>query len=71
LGRGATAAQALANSQGVVEGAYSASIAAKMGLQFGVELPIINAVNSIIDGTSNPDDEIKKLLARPTGPELK
>jgi glycerol-3-phosphate dehydrogenase (NAD(P)+) len=71
LGQGASPAQALANSQGVVEGAYSASIAAKMGLQFGVELPIINAVNSIIDGTSNPDEEIKKLLARPIGPELK
>jgi glycerol-3-phosphate dehydrogenase (NAD(P)+) len=71
LGQGASAEQALANSQGVVEGACSASIAAKMGLQFGVELPIINAVNSIIDGTSNPDEEIKKLLARPIGPELK
>jgi glycerol-3-phosphate dehydrogenase (NAD(P)+) len=71
LGQGKTAAQALASSKGVVEGAYSASIAARLGLQFDLELPIINAVNSIIDGTSNPDDEIKKLLARPLGPESK
>jgi glycerol-3-phosphate dehydrogenase (NAD(P)+) len=71
LGQGVAAAQALINSKGVVEGAFSASIAVKLGLQVGVDLPIINAVNSIIDGTSNPDEEIKKLLARPIGPELK
>lgn len=71
LGKGVSAAQAMGNSTGVVEGAYTAHIAAKLGLQHGVEMPIINAVNSIIDGSSNPEDEIAKLLARPLGPELK
>jgi glycerol-3-phosphate dehydrogenase (NAD(P)+) len=71
LGQGVAVASALANSKGVVEGAYTAKIAMQLAREYGVEIPIINAVNSIIDGTSNTDDEIGKLLARPLGPELK
>jgi glycerol-3-phosphate dehydrogenase (NAD(P)+) len=71
LGQGLSANQALANSKGVVEGAYTAAIATKLGRQHQIDLPIITAVNSIIDGTSNPDEEIARLLARPLGPELK
>jgi glycerol-3-phosphate dehydrogenase (NAD(P)+) len=69
LGKGLPAAQALQNASGIVEGAYTAQIAAKLAFQHGVDMPIVNAVNSIIDGTSNPDEEIAKLLARPTGVE--
>jgi glycerol-3-phosphate dehydrogenase (NAD(P)+) len=71
LGQGLTSAQALANASGVVEGALTAKIAAQLALKHGIDMPIINAVNSIIDGTSNPDEEIAKLLARPVGAEIK
>jgi len=71
IGTGASAAQALANSSGVVEGAYTAAIAVKLAQQHGVDMPIINAVHSIIDGGSNPAEEIAKLLARPVSVEFK
>ncbi len=71
LGKGIDAQQALAQSTGVVEGAHTARIAAKIAAQHHVDMPIINAVNSIIDGSSNPDEEIAKLLARPLGVENK
>jgi glycerol-3-phosphate dehydrogenase (NAD(P)+) len=71
LGRGVSAAQALLQSSGVVEGAYTAAIAAKLAHQHGVDMPIVSAVNSIIDGRSNPEQEIAKLLARPVGAEFK
>jgi glycerol-3-phosphate dehydrogenase (NAD(P)+) len=71
LGNGFSVQQAMENSSGVVEGALTAQVAAKLAAEHGVEMPIVKAVNSIIDGRSNPDDEIAKLLARPTGAELK
>jgi glycerol-3-phosphate dehydrogenase (NAD(P)+) len=70
LGKGGSVHQALSQSTGIVEGAYSAQIAAKLAAQQNIDMPIINAVNSIVDGTSNPEDEIKKLLARPVGLEI-
>ncbi len=71
IGRGAGAEQALRNSLGVVEGAHTASIAVKLAHQHGVDMPIINAVHAIIDGGSNPAEEIAKLLARPVSVEFK
>ena len=71
IGRGATAADAMKQSSGVVEGAYTAAIAAKLAKQHGVDMPIINAVHAIIDGGSNPTEEISKLLARPVSVEFK
>jgi glycerol-3-phosphate dehydrogenase (NAD(P)+) len=71
LGKGLSPQVALQQATGVVEGAYTANIAAKLAGQLGIEVPIINAVNSIIDGSSNPEEEIAKLLARPLGLENK
>ncbi len=71
LGKGLSTEQALANSSGVVEGAFTARIAAKLASLHKVDMPIVSAVNSIIDGTSNPEQEITKLLARPVGAENK
>ncbi|MDE2444925.1 MAG: NAD(P)-dependent glycerol-3-phosphate dehydrogenase [Alphaproteobacteria bacterium] len=69
LGSGMTAAEALAQSSGVVEGAYTATIAARLAAQKNVEMPIVEAVSAIIDGRSSPRDEIAKLLNRPVRPE--
>jgi len=64
-GKGLLPAEALQISTGVVEGAATAIIASKLAAQHKVEMPIVDAVASIIDGRSNPSDEIKKLLNRP------
>ncbi len=71
LGKGQSAETALAHSAGVVEGAATARIAASLAEKHHVDMPIINAVNAIIDGTLKPDDVIAKLLARPVGIENK
>lgn len=71
IGKGLSAAQANEQSRGVVEGAYTASIASKLALKHNVEMPIVDAVAAIIDGRSNPRDEIARLLSRPVGAELK
>jgi glycerol-3-phosphate dehydrogenase (NAD(P)+) len=71
IGKGLSVAQAIEHSRGVVEGAYTASIASKLAQQHNVEMPIVDAVAAIIDGRSNPRDEITRLLNRPVGAELK
>jgi glycerol-3-phosphate dehydrogenase (NAD(P)+) len=71
IGKGVSAAQAITQSRGVVEGAYTASIASKLARQHIVEMPIVDAVAAIIDGRSNPRDEITRLLNRRVGAELK
>ena len=71
IGKGLSVAQAIAQSRGVVEGAYTASIASKLAQRHNVEMPIVDAVAAIIDGRSNPRDEIARLLSRPVGAELK
>ena len=71
IGKGLSVAEAIEHSRGVVEGAYTASIAAKLAHQHQVDMPIVNAVAAIIDGHSNPRNEIAKLMARPAGPEIK
>ena len=70
LGRGASLTEALAASSGVVEGAYTAGIAAKLAAQNQIEMPIIAAVANIVEGHSGPREEIAKLLARPLRAEL-
>ena len=65
LGQGQTPREALATSTGVVEGAATASIAKTMAARHQVEMPIVDAVAAVVDGTSRPEDEIKKLLNRP------
>ena len=71
IGKGLSTAQAIELSRGVVEGAYTASIASKLAYRHNVEMPIVDAVAAIIDGRSNPRDEIAALLSRPVGAELK
>ncbi len=71
LGQGQSVMDALAHSKGVVEGAFTASIASKLSRQHHIEMPIVDAVSAIVDHGSKPGDEVKKLLARPLGTEFK
>jgi glycerol-3-phosphate dehydrogenase (NAD(P)+) len=65
IGKGLSPAEALQISSGVVEGAATATIACKLAAQYHVEMPIVDSVAAIVEGRSNPAEEIKKLLSRP------
>ncbi len=69
IGEGQTAAQAMAAARGVVEGAFTAAIAVKIAHDKGVDMPIAEAVDAIINRGSDPETEIARLLARPSGAE--
>ncbi len=71
IGEGKSVPEALARSRGVVEGAYTAGIAARMAKQHGVDMPIVQAVHMIVDGGARPDAAIAALLARPVGTEIR
>jgi glycerol-3-phosphate dehydrogenase (NAD(P)+) len=69
IGQGASVAQALSQSKGVVEGAFTVKIAQALARRHGVDMPIVDAVHAIVDGGAPPEDEIARLLARPLKPE--
>ena len=53
----------------LAEGMHSAARLVKRAGQGGVELPIIEAVNRVVNGTGNIQSEIAQLLARPADSE--
>ena len=71
IGEGKTIAEALAGARGVVEGATTATVAAALASRHGVDMPIVNAVHSILDKGASPEQEIARLLARPVGTEIR
>ena len=70
IGAGRSVAEAMAQSKGVVEGAFTAKIAVELARRHGIDVPIADAVHAIIDGGASPDAEIARLLARPVGREM-
>ena len=71
IGQGASVAQALEASRGVVEGAFTVRIARELSHRHSVEMPIVDAVHAIVDERASPEEEIARLLSRPLGPEIK
>ena len=65
IGQGLSLVEALAQSRGVVEGAYTAGVAAELSRAQNIDMPIVTAVANVVSGHSSPHDEIVKLLARP------
>ncbi len=70
LGEGMSVDNALAASNGVVEGVYSASAALKLAIEHTITMPITQAINAVVENGANPDDMIDALLARPVGTEI-
>ncbi len=62
LGRGETVDPAHGT---LVEGAYAASIAARLAQELGVDMPITDAVSAIIDGKLDIATAIGQLMTRP------
>ena len=65
LGRGASAAEALASGRGVVEGAASAAAVAGLADRLGVDMPIVRAVDSVLHRGAGIDAAVRRLLERP------
>lgn len=65
LGEGRALADILGARKSVSEGAYSAAAAVARGQELGVELPICEAVRSILAGETTVDEAITALLSRP------
>ena len=71
IGEGISVADALARSKGVVEGAFTATIAHTLAARYVIDMPIVDAVHAIVDEGGSPDQEIARLLARPAGKEIR
>lgn len=64
IGKGYTMEQAMAEVKMVVEGVYSAKAAKLLADQYGVEMPIVDAVNQVLFNGKSAKDAIYDLLNR-------
>ncbi len=65
IGQGARAADVLAGRRTVAEGAYTAGAVTTLARALGVEMPIAEAINSVIHEGADLEAVIQGLLARP------
>ena len=65
LGRGVHLDDILAQRRAVTEGVASAPAVVALAKQYGVEMPICEAVDDILAGRTGVDDAIETLLSRP------
>lgn len=70
LGKGAKAAELLAAKPQVVEGAYTAAAVVGRARSLGVEMPICEAVDAVVNRGAEIGATIETLLARPLRGEL-
>ena len=64
LGEGQTAAALMADRRTVAEGAFTAPVLDRLAQERGIAMPIVAAVNGLLDGAS-PRETVQALLARP------
>jgi glycerol-3-phosphate dehydrogenase (NAD(P)+) len=64
LGEGLSAQEALADKRTVAEGAHTAPVLRTIARDHGVQMPIVDAVNHVLEGRS-AGDVVAELLARP------
>ncbi|MEM6827295.1 MAG: NAD(P)H-dependent glycerol-3-phosphate dehydrogenase, partial [Pseudomonadota bacterium] len=64
LGEGANASDLMADRRTVAEGAHTAPVLAALAKDRGIAMPIVAAVEAILDGAA-PDEVVAQLLARP------
>ena len=65
LGQGRSAADLLADRRTVAEGAFTAPVLARLARDKGIDMPIVAAVDALLGGSSNVDQVLEQLLARP------
>jgi len=64
LARGLPLAQVLSDLGHVAEGVHSAHTVAARARQLGVEMPIVEAVVALLDGTTRPEQAVAQLMER-------
>jgi len=65
IGEGRSAADLMANSKTIAEGAFTAPVLARLARQKGIEMPIVEAVDALIAGRANVEEVLDALLTRP------
>jgi glycerol-3-phosphate dehydrogenase (NAD(P)+) len=65
LGLGEKLEHVLAGRVSVTEGVYTAAAVARIAAAKGIEMPIVEAVNAILEGRATVDDAIAQLMRRP------
>jgi glycerol-3-phosphate dehydrogenase (NAD(P)+) len=65
LGEGLSAAEALAGKASVAEGAATAPVLAELARAGGIDMPIVEAVCRLLDGSAPARAVVSELLARP------
>jgi len=64
LGEGRTLAEVLASRQAVTEGAFSAECVAALGRRHGLDLPVVQAVDAVLNHGMTLDEAIGRLMRR-------
>ena len=64
MGQGDTMEEAMKKVNMVVEGVYSAKAAAKLAEKYGIEMPIVSAVNDVLFGGRPARDAVSLLMDR-------
>ena len=70
LGQGRTLDEIMGGRRAVTEGVYTAAAVVRLARDKGIEMPIAEAVNAIVEGRTSVDDAIAGLLARPFKSEV-
>ena len=65
LGQGRSAAELMEGRHGIVEGAFTAPVVARLARERGVDMPIVDAVHALIAGEASVDQVLDALLSRP------
>jgi glycerol-3-phosphate dehydrogenase (NAD(P)+) len=69
LGQGKAAKELMADRRTVAEGAHTAPILLESAQTLGVDMPIVTAVCTLLEGRASAADVIAALLSRPLRPE--
>ncbi len=70
LGQGKSLDDILKSRKSVAEGIHTAGVVTRIASENNIEMPICKAVHAVVDGRSDPDSEIARLLARPMRAEV-
>ena len=65
IGEGRPVSELLANRKTIAEGAFTAPVLARLSLEKGIDMPIVNAVDALIAGRADVDQVLDELLSRP------
>ena len=70
LGQGMTTEEIYASTRQVAEGAKSCKSLLALARQTGIDAPIAEAVDAVVDGRMTAQDMMNSFIARDTKPEL-